>query len=511
MSLNMSINICFTGEKIFKSIIVKQYFEQEINMSFSLGFLAFICIVFLLFYLIRRRARAYFLLLVSLLFIAYLDYKSCIWVMAVTLGIYLLGLTEDHYLGRGYLKSAKITAAFGIILSVLSIFFLKNSANWSLGDGILSGLILPLGFSYYIFQAIAYLADIVTGKIKAEKNILFFALYMCFFPKFISGPIEEPGALLPQIKSLNKVYLRDDNRLSIAFPTILYGFFMKVVIADRLSMYTSKLFFAPKSYGSFWLFAGMIMYTLQIYCDFAGYSALAVGISKALGIELTENFFAPYLSGNINEFWRRWHISLSGWLKNHVYIPLGGNKKGPVRRYINVMIVFLVCGMWHGSSANFPVWGLLHGLYIVIYGFSYTRWNNLFSLKKTGRISKMVGTALTFFAVSFAWIFFGAPGFLEALDYVKRMIHFTAGESSLFVQAKELSFTKIDCLIPVYALVVFLFDWLMIKTKLPIGKALYTLPAHVRYIIEYLLIFAILLLGIYGPGFDQANFMYMKF
>jgi D-alanyl-lipoteichoic acid acyltransferase DltB (MBOAT superfamily) len=480
-------------------------------MSFSLGFLTFICIVFVLFYLIRRRARAYFLLLVSLLFIAYLDYKSCIWVMVVTLGIYLLGLAEDHYLGRGFIKCAKITAILGIAVSVLSLFILKNSANLSLGDGIFSELILPIGFSYYIFQAIAYLADILSGKIKAEKNILFFALYMCYFPKFISGPIEEPRALLPQIKDLNKVYLRDDNRLSIAFPTILYGFFMKAVIADRLSVFTSKLFASPQSYGSIWLFAGMIMYTLQIYCDFAGYSALAVGISKVLGIELMENFFAPYLSGSINEFWRRWHISLSSWLKNYIYIPLGGNKKGPVRRYINVMLVFLICGMWHGSSTNFLVWGLLHGLYILIYGVTYAKWNRLFSLSESGRIPIIFGTVLTFLAVSFAWIFFGAPSLSSALVYVREMISFNGGEESLFVQTKNLSFTKIDFMIPICTVIVFLLDLLMEKTNLPIGKALYTLPTYVRYTVEYLLILAVLLLGIYGPGFNQANFMYMQF
>ncbi len=480
-------------------------------MFFSLSFLSFICIVFFLFYLIRKKSRAYFLLLASFLFIAYLDYRSCIWVMIVTVVIYFIGLIESHFLCKGLTKSAKITAIFGIVGSALSLIIFKNIAIWSLGDGIFFGIILPIGFSYYIFQAIAYLADIVSGKIKAEKNLLYFALYMCFFPKFISGPIEEPGALLPQIKDLNKVYLRDDNRLTIAFPTILYGFFMKVVIADRLSMFTSKLFAAPKSYGSIWLFAGMIMYTLQIYCDFAGYSALAVGISKVLGIELTENFFAPYLSGNINEFWRRWHISLSSWLKNYIYIPLGGNKKGPVRRYINVMLVFLICGMWHGSSTNFLVWGLLHGLYIVIYGVTYAKWNRLFSLKESGRISIIIGTALTFLAVAFAWIFFGAPSLSSALVYVREMISFKGGETSLFQQTKNLSFTKIDCLIPIYTVAVFLLDRFMVKTRLPIGKALYTLPANVRYTIEYILILTILLLGIYGPGFDKANFMYMQF
>ncbi len=480
-------------------------------MSFTLGFWGFNCIVFVLFYLIRRRGRAYFLLLASLLFIAYLDYRSFIWVMVVTGAVYLLGVAEDHYLGKESIKSARIIAAFGIAASVLALFFLKNIANWSLGEEILSGIILPIGFSYYIFQAIAYLADILSGKIKAEKNPLFFALYMCFFPKFISGPIEEPGYLLPQIKNLNKVYLREDNRLSIAFPTILYGLFMKVVIADRLSMFTSKLFDSPQSYGSIWLFAGMIMYTMQIYCDFAGYSALAVGISKVLGVELTENFFAPYLSENINEFWRRWHISLSSWLKNYIYIPLGGNKKGFARRYFNVMLVFLICGMWHGSGIKFLVWGLLHGLYIVIHGITCSKWNSLFSIKETSRVSKIIGTAITFFAVSFAWIFFGAPKLSNAIEYVRGMISFKSGEASLLVQTKNLSFTKIDCLILICTVIVFWRDCFMEKTKLPIGKALYTLPPYIRYTVEYLLVLLILLLGIYGPGFEQASFMYMQF
>ncbi len=480
-------------------------------MSFTLGSCFFVLIVFLLFYLIRRRARAYFLLISSLLFIGYLDIRSFIWVVVVTAIVYLLGLIESRYIIGGHVKSARFTGIVGVIACVFSLFVLKYVAKWSPASGLLAQLVLPIGFSYYIFQAIAYLVDILKGKVKAEKNLFFFALYMCFFPKFISGPIEEPNSLLSQIKQLNNVYLKDDHNLSIAFPTILYGLFMKVVVADRLGMFTAKLFAQPQQYGFLMLFAGMLMYTLQIYCDFSGYSALAVGISKIFGINLIENFFAPYFSRNMSEFWRRWHISLSNWLRDYIYIPLGGSRKGNLRRYFNILVVFVVCGMWHGVGGNFFVWGLLHGIFSII-GIILADMGKRSFPEKTDRKTRIAAdTVVTFLCAAFAWIFFGAQELGSALTYVGRMLTFKSGDASVTAQARNLGFTKVDFVIPIYVVIVILFDILMIKKKLPIGKALYTLPQWARYTIEYLLIMTILLLGIYGPGFDQTSFMYMQF
>ena len=475
-------------------------------MTFSIESFAFVLAVFLIFYFIRRRARAYFLLFASLFFIARLDINSCVWVLLTSIIVYLFGLLEGMLLSRGSWRQAKAVMAVGVVSCVVSLFVLKHVATWSFADKIFQNLIMPIGFSYYIFQAIAYLADIYGGKIKAESNILFFLLYMCFFPKFVSGPIETPENLLPQIKRLNRVQMFEDERLSIAIPNILYGFFMKTVVADRLAIYTKVLLESPESYGSWWLFAGMIMYTMQIYCDFAGYSAIAVGVSRLVGIKLTENFNAPYLSTNITTFWRRWHISLSSWLKNYIYIPLGGNRKGTTRKYINTMIVFVVCGLWHGAGMSFVIWGVLHGIYSIL--------DNIISGKKkeiSQSYADVIGAVVTFFSVAFAWIFFGATSTRTALRFILGMFSFGKVGIPLAQQALNLGMTPIDWCIPVYILVVLGLDVLILRKGKPFGEAVMELPTGARYVIEYLLIIVIALLGVYGPGYSASDYMYMGF
>ena len=480
-------------------------------MTFSIESFVFVIAVFLIFYFIRRRARAYFLLAASIYFIAKLDVNSCIWVIATSGIVYLLGLLEGIALKKEKKSKAKAVMVVGISLCVLSLFVLKHVATWNFADQIFRNLIMPIGFSYYIFQAIAYLADIYTGKVKAESNLLFFLLYMCFFPKFVSGPIETPANLLPQIKSLNKVQMFEDDRISIAFPTILYGFFMKVVVADRIAMYAPKILNFPHIYGTQWLFAGMLMYTLQIYCDFAGYSAIAVGVSRLVGIRLTENFYVPYLSSDISTFWRRWHMSLSRWLRDYLYIPLGGNRKGTFRKFVNTMIVFIVCGLWHGAGLSFVIWGMLHGIYSIVDTLLAKKKEEI---DKKGGVwactRKLVGTVVTFFSVAVAWVFFGAPSTAYAVNFIVRMFKGT-GEIPLDIQTIELGVTQMDKNIPVYALFVLALDLLMLRKGLPFGEAVLKLPPIVRYIIEYALIIAIALLGVYGPGYNAADYMYMGF
>lgn len=475
--------------------------RERNEMTFKASYFLFVAITFLIFYIIRRRARAYFLLVASIAFIACLDMYSCCWVLVTTGIVYTWGLLESFLLKKNRRLSGLFLIA-GIVICVSSLFVLKHVAKWHFSDEIFQKLIMPIGFSYYIFKSIAYIVDIYRGKTKAETDLLYFALYMCYFPSFVSGPIESPENLIPQIKKLHKVYLKDDKKLSIAFPTVLYGLFMKMVVADRLAMYTPKLLDYPHIFGTQWLFAGMLMYTLQIYCDFAGYSAIAVGVSRILGIRLTENFFAPYLSPDITTFWRRWHISLSSWLKEYIYIPLGGNRKGLSRKLLNTMIVFLICGLWHGVGLSFIIWGGLHGIYSIIDAVLSSR-----GIKP----NKIPGTVITFFCVAFAWVFFGAPSTAFALNFITRMFRFSTGEIPLDVQTLELGIKPFDFIILAYSLIVFAMDLFMVKMKLPFGEALQKIPPIIRYSIEYAMILAIVLLGIYGPGYDAADFMYQDF
>ena len=472
-------------------------------MSFSLEAGIFLLISLSAFYLVRRRFRAYTLLALSLLFIALLDLRSLAWFIASGILVYLFGLIAEKTgeNGNSSRKPFMIAIVSGIILCVSALLLFKCADFLPLPDRILSHMILPLGFSYYIFQAISYLADIGSGKIHAQKNPAMLLLYLCFFPKFISGPIERPYDMMSQFEKLGEVKLFEGERLSHAFACMLYGFFMKVVVADRLSIHTQVLLNDPQNFSSLWLIAGMFMYTMQIYCDFAGYSSVAIGCAELFGIRLTQNFRAPYLATDISVFWRRWHISLSNWLKDYVYIPLGGSRKGLLRRCVNTMIVFLICGIWHGTGFNFVIWGLLHGIYSII----SILW------KKTGLvIPAWISRIITFLAVSFAWVFFGVSGAGTGIRYVTGMLT-AAGGWEMTEQIAALSFTAVDWLIPVYVAIVFFLDWLLVRKDRPFEERVFTYRPVKRYTIYYLLILAIFLLGAYGPSYNAGDFMYMRF
>ncbi len=480
-------------------------------MYFSINSFVFVILTFLIFYFIRRRARAYFLLVSSLFYIACIDLKSCIWVLLVSTFVFLWGLLEGILIKKNNHSLARAVTTIGVIFCAVSLISFKAFAKWPFSDSFFEYFIIPIGASYYIFQAIAYLVDIFRQRIESEKNYLFFLLYMCYFPKFLSGPIERPGHYFEEIRKIHLVSMLENDRLSIALPTILYGFFMKVVMADRLCQLTSALFRDPDKYGPALLLAGMLMYTFQIYCDFAGYSAIAVGVSGLFGIDLTENFHAPYLSENISVFWRRWHISLSEWLRDYIYIPLGGSRLGLLRRYLNLILVFIICGLWHGFDGSFLVWGMLHSCFLIIYGRFSEKEYSFPCRKRNSVMFNFAGIILTFICVSFAWIFFGADNLNVATRYVGNMLLLRPGDLTFGAQVLDAGFIKEDLLIPVYIIIIWAFDHLMISRELPIGKAIHSLPSVARYFIEYALIMLIVLLGKYGPGYNAGSFMYMNY
>ncbi|MBR4529770.1 MAG: MBOAT family protein [Lachnospiraceae bacterium] len=479
-------------------------------MLLSFVNLAFIFIVIFLFYALRRRFRPYVLLAASMVFIWRLNRGALIWVLSCSVLLYLCGLRIQFLLGEDRKKSARVMTVAGIIVCAASLFFLKHVSRSFPDESVLHRFILPVGFSYYIFQGISYLSDVYREELPAEKNPAILTLYMCFFPKFISGPIEKPKTFLEQIRNLDSVGLFDENRIPLAFASLLYGCFMKVVIADRLAPLTSGLLNYPHIYGSKWLFYGMLMYTMQIYCDFAGYSAIAVGVGRLFGLTLTENFHTPYFSRNIAEFWRRWHISLSGWLRDYIYIPLGGNRKGLRRKCLNLLAVFVICGMWHGAGMRFIIWGLLHGICQVVYTICRDKKPSMAD-RVPGIIKTAAGTVLTFSFVSFVWIFFGAPNTRFALNYILRMFTAGIGEVPMLNQELQLGVTPFVKNIPVYGIFVIILDGIMRKENLPFAEAVLKLPVWARYLLEYLMIIGIFLLGMYGPGYNAQDFMYMEY
>ena len=347
----------------------------------------------------------------------------------------LLGVTLITY-GGGILfdKQTENKKRCGLIwlmtvLALLPLLFFKyyNFLNESIADGLaaigcdfkLPGLnwAIPLGISFFTFQAVGYMLDVYNGRIKAEKNFLDYALFVSFFPSILSGPINKASLVLPQIKNLRKYF--DYDKAVAGLKLLLWGMFMKVVVADRVALYADTVLPAYMHYTGVSCFVASIMYTIQIYADFAGYSSMAIGVGKTLGFELTENFKRPYFAVSVTDFWRRWHISLSTWLKDYVYIPLGGSRCSKLRNYWNIFVTFLVSGIWHGANWTFIVWGIWHGLFQII--------EKAIGQQKCeyGWLGKSVKIIITFLLVNFAWIFFRMPTLTDAVGVIDRIFDFS--------------------------------------------------------------------------------------
>lgn len=310
---------------------------------------------------------------------------------------------------------------FGLL--PLLVFKYYNFINDSISSGLaqiglhfaLSGLnwAIPVGISFFTFQAVGYFLDVYHGRIRAEKNFLDYMLFVSFFPQVISGPISKADELLPQIKTPHKF---DYEQGKQGLKWLLWGMFIKLVIADRLGMFVDTVYGNYIHYNGTTCFVASIFYTLQIYFDFAGYSLMAIGIAATLGFNLVNNFRRPYLAVSVTDFWKRWHISLTRWLTQQVYIPLGGSRCSKARCYLNILITFLVSGIWHGANWTFIFWGLIHGvLQIVEKSLGWQKYDGHNGFVKAERI------CLTFLLVSFAWIFFRMPTIGDAFGVIGKM------------------------------------------------------------------------------------------
>ncbi len=279
-------------------------------------------------------------------------------------------------------------------------------------------IILPIGLSFHTFQAMSYTIEVYRGNFKAERHFGIYALYVMFFPQLVAGPIERPQNILPQLRKKNDV---DYQRIVSGLKMMLWGFFKKIVIADRLAVIVNYAYNSPGTYDGFSLLIATYFFSFQIYCDFSGYSDIAVGAAKVMGYDLMENFRIPYISKSIKEFWERWHISLSSWFRDYLYIPLGGNRVKKWKWYYNLFIVFIISGFWHGANWTFIVWGALHGSYLIISMFLSTILKKYFQMKSMVKNSFQV--ILTFHLAAFAWIFFRAKNMHEAKIIIYKITH----------------------------------------------------------------------------------------
>ena len=480
-------------------------------MTFSLFTGIFLLITTAFYYILRKELRPYVLLAASLVYVFLLDQYAGVWLLVSAALTYVVSLLTDMLARRGYDRAARFLSFVFVLWCVATLALMKLTQIVSSQltpdaapmPDLLRCFLLPVGFSYYIFQSVSFLRDIRTGKARAEKNPVYVLLYLCFFPKFISGPIERADHIMPQLRALSGAGLVDEGRIAVSLTGLLYGYFLKTVVADRMALYIYPIFTGYREMSAFTLMLGSLLYTIRLYADFAGYSAIGVAVARLFGMTLVQNFHAPYLSESITEFWRRWHMSLSSFLRDYLYIPLGGNRLGTKRKCINLLIVFAVCGLWHGNGVQFVVWGLLHGLYCVI--------DTLVTKRPASAASRLFARACTFCAVSFAWIFFGSASLTDALRYISRMLSAFRGvsfQNDLATIGMNAAYGLLF-LFGVFALLV--SDIISYRLNEPFPESVQRQPYILRYLFVYALIILILVFGRYGPGFDASRFMYMEF
>ena len=389
----------------------------------SFEFLIFFPIVAFLYYLLPKRARWPMLLIASYYFYMFYQPELVVLIFSTTLVSWLSAFAIEKTERRGFKKlflALTLTVCLGVLFFFKYFNFLSGSIT-SLASllGIETSLlvlelVLPVGISFYTFQTLSYVIDVYRGDIECERNFFFYALFVSFFPQLVAGPIERPGNLMPQLREEHGLF-RDN--LEAGAKYMLLGFFKKICVADALSVYVDSVYNNPEGAPSLAIAFATVLFAVQIYCDFSGYTDIATGCARVMGIRLMKNFDHPYSAVSVKDFWSRWHISLSGWFRDYLYIPLGGNRCSRVRHLFNLFFVFLVSGLWHGASFTFVLWGAVHGLYQIV-GTLTLKWRNglLAGLGKSPDSPSVVAVrrVLTFTLVTFAWVFFRANSLSDA-------------------------------------------------------------------------------------------------
>ena len=371
----------------------------------SLAFFIFLPIVLLLHYLLPHRFRYLVLLIASYFFYAYLNPWLLALIISTTLLTYLcaLGIEKKE-------KRKKLFLALSIIFT-LGMLFVFKYLDFTLSIFVHFGLnlsfyplnlILPVGISFYTFQTLAYVIDVYKGKTNAEHHLGYYALFISFFPQLVAGPIEKKDRLLPQLKAERRL---DLDHFGEGLRLFVIGFMKKIILADFLSTYVNSIYGDLLSHSGFEILLATFLFGLVIYGDFSGYCDIASGVAKWLGVDLSKNFDRPYLSSSLKEFWNRWHITLNDFFTEYIYIPLGGNKHGKIRKYLNIMIVFFLSGLWHGASLHFILWGVAHGLLLVLEDLLFPMKEKI---KINATLKRVIGIALTYIIINLSWGLFRA-------------------------------------------------------------------------------------------------------
>ncbi len=476
----------------------------------SLDFLVFFPIVVAIYFVIPQKFRWILLLIASYYFYMSWNAKYIILIVFSTVIDYFAGLYMPRIKSQSKKKmllSLSLFTNLGLLFSFkyfnffsenLNLFFEKISISHSIPN---FNVLLPVGISFYTFQTLSYTIDVYKGIKTPEKHFGKFALFVSFFPQLVAGPIERSERLLPQFH--RKVYF-DYERIKNGLILMVWGLFKKVVIADRIAEYVDVIYTNPEHFNGLQNLLATVFFSFQIYCDFSGYSDIAIGTAMVLGYELMTNFKRPYLARNIREFWKRWHISLSTWFRDYLYIPLGGNRVVKWRWYFNLFMTFLISGLWHGANWTFVVWGGLHGLYQVVGILTDKTRNKLkdsFGLRQNKYIHSFIETITTVALAWFAWIFFRANNVGDAFTVIKQI--FTSDYATAAVNVFQF---RVDFVFSIIAISL-LFIVELFEEHYSLGDKLKQSHSGLKWFLLFAVIIAIMVLG----KWEEANFLYFQF
>lgn len=490
----------------------------------SIDFLIFFPIVVLVYLIIPKKIRYIWLLASSYYFYMCWNAKYAVLIATSTIITYAAGLIVGKVTKKG-IKKLVIALGMATNLGILFVFKYFDFALLNLNKvlnllhmDLVSNpfdIILPVGISFYTFQALGYMIDVYRGDCEAEKNILKYALFVSFFPQLVAGPIERSKNLLSQIRAMGERKIISHEKIVKGLTLMVWGLFMKMVIADRVAIFVDSIFDNFYAIGTVEGIAGAVGFAIQIYCDFGGYSAIAIGAALVMGFELMENFNTPYFALNITDFWKRWHISLSTWFRDYLYFPLGGGRCAKGRKYLNLFITFAVSGLWHGASWNYVAWGMLHGFYRVmdeVLKRPKAFLEDKLKIRTNVFSYKFLWVAITFVFTCFAWIFFRAKSLSLAFIYIRNL--FTRFNPWVLVNDELFTYgldVKEIRILLIAVLVLIVFDIIRYKKGLNPAEFLCSQNYYFAVLTFALLVVSVIIFGEYGVNFDSNQFIYFDF